>query len=78
MMTLEPKLAKYLVDKLSKAIQQMLAAGHPPLLLCAPNIRLAFRRFFESTFADLAVLSYSEVPPRIDIQSAGVIPSPSE
>ena len=33
-------------------MQQMLAAGHAPLVLCAPQIRLAFRRFFEVTFAD--------------------------
>jgi flagellar biosynthesis component FlhA len=44
--------------------------------MCAPQIRLAFRRFFESTFADLTVLSYAEVPSRIEIQNAGIIPCP--
>ena len=34
-----------------------LADGHQPLVLCAPQIRPAFRRFFESTFSDLSVLS---------------------
>ena len=29
----------------------------------------------ESTFADLSVLSYSEVPSRIEIQSAAVVPA---
>ena len=52
----------------------MIAAGQPPLVLCAPQVRLAFRRFFESTFSDLAVLSYAELPPRIDIQNAAVVP----
>jgi flagellar biosynthesis component FlhA len=52
----------------------MVAAGQPPLVLCAPQIRLAFRRFFEATFAELNVLSYAELPPRIEIQSAAVIP----
>ena len=73
-LTMEPKLARHLVDRLSKAVQQMLAAGHPPVVLCAPQIRLAFRRFFETTFSDLAVLAYSEVPSRVDIQNAAVIP----
>ncbi len=73
-LTMEPKLARHLVDCLSKAIQQMLAAGQPPVVLCAPQIRLGFRRFFETTFADLAVLAYSEIPPRVEIQNAGVIP----
>ncbi|HEY0456673.1 MAG TPA: flagellar biosynthesis protein FlhA [Verrucomicrobiae bacterium] len=73
-LTMEPRLARHLVDSLSKAIQQMLSAGHPPVVLCAPPIRLAFRRFFETTFSELAVLSYSEVPPRIDVLNAAVIP----
>ena len=72
---LEPKLAQHIVNSLSKHIQQMLSVGHQPLVLCAPQLRLAFRRFFESTFADLAVLSYSEIPPRVEIQPAAIIPS---
>jgi flagellar biosynthesis protein FlhA len=72
---LEPRLAQHVVNSLSKHIQQMLSVGHQPLVLCAPQLRLAFRRFFESTFADLAVLSYSEIPPRVEIQPAAVIPS---
>jgi flagellar biosynthesis protein FlhA len=75
-LTLEPKLARHLMETLSRFIQQMLAAGQPPVVLCAPAIRLAFRRFFESTFTDLSVLSYSELPPRIDVQTVGVIPCP--
>jgi flagellar biosynthesis protein FlhA len=72
---LEPKLAQHVVNSLSKSIQQMLSLGHQPLVLCAPQLRLAFRRFFESTFADLSVLSYSEIPPRVEIQPSAVIPS---
>ena len=72
---LEPQLARHIIDALSKYFQQLLAAGHPPLVLCAPQIRLGFRRFFESTFSDLAVLSYAELPARVEVQSAAVVPS---
>jgi flagellar biosynthesis component FlhA len=44
--------------------------------MCAPHIRLAFRRFFETTFADLTVLSYAEIPSRVEIQNAGIIACP--
>jgi flagellar biosynthesis protein FlhA len=71
---LEPKLARHMVDSLSQRIQQLLTAGQPPVVLCAPQIRLGFRRFFETAFSELTVLSYSEIPPRIEIQNAGVIP----
>ncbi len=72
---IEPKIARHVMDALSKMIQQMLTAGHPPVVLCAPQLRLAFRRFFENTFSDLAVLSYAEVPARVQVQNAAVIPA---
>ncbi|NBP23760.1 MAG: flagellar biosynthesis protein FlhA [Proteobacteria bacterium] len=73
---LEPRLARHLVETLSKMIQGLLASGQAPVVLCGPHIRLAFRRFFEATFSDLTVLSYSEVPGRVDIQSAGTLAIP--
>ena len=73
---LEPRLARHLVESLSKMIQGLLASGQAPVVLCGPHIRLAFRRFFEATFSDLTVLSYSEVPSRVDIQSAGTLVVP--
>jgi flagellar biosynthesis protein FlhA len=73
---IEPKLARHVVDILSQKVQQLLTAGQPPIVMCAPQIRLAFRRFFETTFADLTVLSYAEVPSRVQIQNAGIINSP--
>jgi flagellar biosynthesis protein FlhA len=74
-LVIEPRLARHVIDTLTKVVQQMLSAGHPPVVLCAPQLRLAFRRFFENTFTDLAVLSYSEVPARMQVQTSAVIPS---
>jgi flagellar biosynthesis protein FlhA len=75
-LVVDPKLARHVVDALSKFVQQMIAAGQQPVVLCAPQLRLAFRRFFENTFNDLAVLSYAEIPARMQVQNAAVIPSP--
>jgi flagellar biosynthesis protein FlhA len=72
---IEPKVARHVVDVLTKFVQQMLSAGHQPVILCAPQLRLAFRRFFENTFNNLAVLSYAEVPSRMQIQNTAVIPN---
>jgi flagellar biosynthesis protein FlhA len=72
---LEPRLARHLVEQLSRQMQTLLAEGRAPVVLCAPHLRLAFRRFFEATFSDLTVLSYAEVPSRVDIQSAGTLAS---
>jgi len=75
-LTLEPKLARHVIESLSQRLQQLLSAGQPPVVLCAPAIRLAFRRFFETTFSELTVLSYAEVPARVEILSSGTIPCP--
>jgi flagellar biosynthesis protein FlhA len=74
---IEPNLARHIMDKLSRLIQQMVASGQQPLLLCAPQIRLGFKRFFDSAFGELAVLSYAEIPSRVDVQSAGIVELPS-
>jgi flagellar biosynthesis protein FlhA len=75
-LVMEPKLARHLMESLSRIIQQMLSAGQPPVVLCSPQLRLGFRRFFESTFADMAVLSYAEIPARVEVQNAAVLPCP--
>ncbi|MBE7498711.1 MAG: flagellar biosynthesis protein FlhA [Verrucomicrobiales bacterium] len=75
-LALEPGLARHLLQWLSRTVQQMIAAGHPPLVLCSPPIRLAFKRFFEASFAELAVLSYAEIPARVEVQNTAVIPCP--
>ena len=77
-LVVEPKLARHVMESLSKFVQQMLSSGQQPVILCAPQLRLAFRRFFESTFGDLAVLSYAEVPQQVQVQNMAVIPSPAE
>jgi flagellar biosynthesis protein FlhA len=70
---IEPRLARHIIETLSKFVQQMISAGQQPVVLCAPQLRLAFRRFFENSFTDLAVLSYSEIPARMQVQNAAVI-----
>ncbi len=72
-LVMEPKMARSVVDSMTRFTQQMLAGGHPPVVLCAPQLRLAFRRFFQSTFSELTVLSYSEIPPKVEIQNAAVL-----
>ena len=76
-LVLEPNLARHIIGKLSQYVQQMIASGQQPLVLCAPQIRLGFKRFFESAFAELSVLSYAEVPSRVEVQSAGTVELPA-
>jgi flagellar biosynthesis protein FlhA len=74
-LVLEPGVARHITDSLGKFAQQLIATGHPLVVLCSPQIRLGFRRFFESAFADLAVISYPEIPPRLEVHNAATIPA---
>jgi flagellar biosynthesis protein FlhA len=73
---LDPKLARQVLDALSPRVQKMLADGLPAVVLCAPHLRLPFRRFFETTFHDLTVLSFAEIPPRVEVQSVATVGLP--
>lgn len=75
-LAVDPGLAEKLVTSLSAAVKAMIAAGRPPLLLCAPQLRLAIRRFLAATFNELAVLAYTEIPPRVEVQRAAIISAP--
>ena len=69
----DPDLAQKLIAQLSQAMKSMIAHGHQPLLLCAPPLRLALRRFIAATLNELTVLSYSEISPLASVERSATI-----
>jgi len=47
--------------------------GRAPVILCAPQMRSALRRWIEAGLPAVAVLSYNEVAQGISVESHGVI-----
>jgi len=72
-LVLEPQTAGAIVSELSVLIEKMLAVAPQPIVLCTPMIRLAFKKFIEQHFKSLAVLSYSDLLPDVEIRSAGIL-----
>ena len=70
---LPPDTARQLFERMAGLIDGMVSGGQQPLVLTAPAIRLAFRRLTETTFPSLAVLSYNEIVPGIEVFSVGMI-----
>jgi flagellar biosynthesis protein FlhA len=68
-----PNEASTLVDQLGKATQENMAAGHDPVLLTTAALRRSLRQITSRFYPDLAVLSYSELAPGIDVEVAGTI-----
>jgi len=72
-LTLPPETAQKLYDTIKHAVEEMQVQGYPPLLLVSPNIRLVFRRFVKPVAPNLAVISYNEVLPEIEIESIKIV-----
>jgi flagellar biosynthesis protein FlhA len=72
-LALEPRTAQKLVSALSKQIEAMSRKGYSPLVLCSPLLRLYFKRLVEKLIPNLTVLSYNELDPKAEIQSAGSV-----
>ena len=70
---LEPGLVQELLKAIRDQIENLSARGHVPVALCSPRIRLHVRRLVEQNFPMLAVLSYAEIAPNINVDSIGMV-----
>jgi len=66
---LPPEQLQKLYGRLEELTERMIEEGLQPLVLCAPKVRLYFRRLVEPKFPDLPVISYAEVPIDISVRS---------
>ncbi|MGA1195412.1 MAG: flagellar biosynthesis protein FlhA [Candidatus Latescibacterota bacterium] len=62
-----------LLERLAESIDGMVNNNQQPVVLTAPNVRPALRRLTETTFPSLAVLSYNEIVPGVDVYSVGMV-----
>jgi flagellar biosynthesis protein FlhA len=51
----------------------MQTSGLTPLCIVSPNVRLALRRLTEAALPSLAVVSYNEILPQVEIVSTGMV-----
>jgi flagellar biosynthesis protein FlhA len=70
---LDPRLLQQMFRSLSAGIEKMATTNRQPLVLCSPNVRPYFKKLIERFIPNLTVLSFSELLPRTEIQSVGVI-----
>ncbi len=70
---LEPRILQKMFRSLSAGIEKMAGVNRQPLVLCSPNVRPYFKKLIERFIPHLTVLSFSELLPRTEIQSVGVI-----
>lgn len=73
MLVMDPALTEVLIEKIKSQSELMQSAGYVPVCICSPNIRLALRRLVEATCPSLAVVSYNEILPVVELVSTGMV-----
>ncbi|MDZ4724410.1 MAG: flagellar biosynthesis protein FlhA [candidate division Zixibacteria bacterium] len=73
MMILDPALTETIIKRTGEQVSLMQTRGFTPVCICSPNIRLALRRALEVSHPTLAVISYNEILPHIDVISTGLV-----
>jgi len=72
-LAMEPSRAQALVTALRTQVEQAVARGSRPVLLCSARVRRHLRRLVEQAIPHLAVCSYNEIAPGISVETIGVI-----
>lgn len=72
-LSLDPKLAQYLLRELAIKANDQIENGLLPILVTAAEIRLPFKRFFEPSLPKLNILSYQELPSSTEIMNHAII-----
>lgn len=70
---MDPDKAQMIFKSLTHKVQHANETGHQPIILCAPVVRIYFKKLTEKLLPGLVVLSYNELEGRINIQSLGVV-----
>ena len=69
----EPAIVQKILVSLRREMEKFNVTGTNPVLIASPSIRRHVKKLTERFLPNLAVLSHSEVPPNIKIQSLGVV-----
>jgi len=72
-LAMEPSRAQRLLAALREQLDQALAQGGRPVLLCSSRARRHLRRLCEQTLPQLTVCSYNEIAPGIRVENMGVV-----
>jgi len=65
--------AQSILNATGERMEALAQEGHPPVLLCPRELRLAFRRLVEQAFPNLVVLAFSEISSGTRVQAHGMV-----
>ncbi|QEC46864.1 flagellar biosynthesis protein FlhA [Baekduia soli] len=72
-LAMDPTRAQALVHSLSNHVEQAVARGRRPVLICSSRVRRHLRRLCEQALPQLSVCAYNEIAPGIGVETIGVV-----
>jgi flagellar biosynthesis protein FlhA len=72
-LAMEPTRAHALVNSLAGQLENAIARGRRPVLICSARVRRHLRRLCEQSLPQLPVCSYNEIVPGIRVETIGVV-----
>ncbi len=72
-LAIDPETSQRIYEKLSEQVRRMINAGHQPILLTSPAVRMYLRQLLERMMPDIPVISYNELEPHVEVQSIGMV-----
>jgi len=77
--TMPARVARRYSDHIIKALQGVMTAGYPPVVIASPPVRSVVRQLVEPSLKSVIVLGYNEIIPEVEVESMGlVMPPPVE
>jgi flagellar biosynthesis protein FlhA len=75
---LSPATVRNIHRSLQENVDAAIGCGYPPIVLCVATVRPYFYRLIHTTFPNVAVLSFTELPPEADIEFLGKLEANNE
>ena len=70
---LSPQVAEAITRGVAGQMERLTNAGHPPVVVCAPQIRAALKQITSAALPTLAVLSLNEITRDTEVESVGIV-----
>ncbi|MEQ9095489.1 MAG: flagellar biosynthesis protein FlhA [Phycisphaerales bacterium] len=77
-LTMPAGVSNAVAQEITKALEAVVNAGHPPVLLASPTVRAVLFQIMEPRLPGIAVLGYNEVDQKIELNAMGLVRPPGE
>ncbi|MBW3539961.1 MAG: flagellar biosynthesis protein FlhA [Planctomycetes bacterium] len=66
---LSPQVAEMVTQELTRQLERLVKAGHPPVVACSPQVRAGLKQITSAMLPHLAVLSLNEITRDTEVES---------